>query len=411
VLCGLALSACSRGGGTLLPVQPALDQQLSAGSTLMTLYSFGRKSDDGRAPDARLLADGANLYGTTSGGGITTGECTTGCGTIFAVTAGGDEKTVYRFRGGADGSVPLAGLIAVDGALFGTTSSGGGSARCPGGCGTVFKVTPGGKEEIIYRFAGGTNGAQPVAGLKALDGALYGTTEYGGARTHACFQGCGTIFRLSPNGESARIVYRFKGGADGAQPAANLIAVDGALYGTTRYGGGQTSLCATGCGTVFRVSKDGAERIVHRFAYKPNSDEGAFPAAGLIAFDGALYGTTVGGGTEGSGTVFRASASGTERTIYSFACCGLTMDGRVPDAALIGANGRLFGTTASGGTGGRGTIFNVTTAGTERVIYRFTGRPGGAHPQATLVDVGAALYGTTVGGGALGEGTVFRLML
>ncbi len=351
------------------------------------------------------------MYGTTSGGGITTGECTIGCGTVFAVTASGREAIVYRFKGGKDGALPLAGLIAVGSTLFGTTSSGGASTRCVDGCGTVFRVTPDGKEDAIYRFLGGADGAQPVAGLIALGGALYGTTEYGGAHTHACFQGCGTIFRLSPDGKSEKVVYRFKGGADGAQPAAALIAVGGVLYGSTRYGGASTTLCAIGCGTLFRVSKAGAERVLHRFAYTPNSDEGAFPAAALIAFDGVLYGTAVAGGTMGYGTVFRASISGAERTIHSFACCGESMDGRVPDAALSAVNGRLYGTTSAGGTDNYGTLFSVTTNGVESVIYRFTGKPDGAHPQAALTDLGGVLYGTTVGGGTLGEGTVFRSTL
>jgi uncharacterized repeat protein (TIGR03803 family) len=392
-------------------MQPSLAAQLRASSSsLTTLYSFGRRFDDGRTPDSRLIARGPSLFGTTSAGGKTTGECTIGCGTLFAVKAGGVERIVYRFKGGTDGAAPLGGVIVVNGAFFGTTS-GGGSKRCSGGCGTVFKVGAGGKEEVIYRFKGGADGARPVAGLKELDGALYGTTEFGGADKHACFEGCGTIFRLSPDGKSESVIYRFGGGADGAEPAAELVAVGDALYGTTRYGGAHTNLCAAGCGTVFRVSKAGAKRVLHRFAYKPNSDEGAFPDAGLIAFDGSLYGTTVGGGTEGSGTVFRTSASGTERTIYSFGCCGATMDGRVPDAALIAVNGRLFGTTSSGGTGGYGTIFSVTTTGTESVLYRFAGKPSGAHPQAALTDVSGALYGTTVGGGTLGEGSVFRSTL
>jgi uncharacterized repeat protein (TIGR03803 family) len=393
-------------------MEPSLAAQLrAASSTLTTLYSFGRSFDDGRTPDSRLIARGASLFGTTSGGGRTTSECTSGCGTIFAVNVGGPERIVYRFKGGADGAVPLAGVIAVGSAFFGTTSGGGGSRRCAGGCGTVFKVGAGGKEQVIYRFTGGADGAQPAAGLKVLDGALYGTTEFGGSDRHACFEGCGTIFRLSLDGRSERIIYRFRGGADGAEPAADLLAVGDALYGTTQYGGGHTSLCAIGCGTVFRVSKDGAERILHRFAYKSSSAEGAFPAAGLIALDGVLYGTTIGGGTVGAGTVFRTSVSGAERTIYSFGCCGHTMDGRIPDAALIAVDGKLFGVTSSGGTGGDGTVFNVTTGGTESVIYRFTGKPGGAHPQAALTGMSGALYGTTVDGGALGEGTVFRLML
>jgi uncharacterized repeat protein (TIGR03803 family) len=358
-------------------------------------------------PDSRLIVRGGDLYGTTSAGGA--GDCAAGCGTVFVVTTH-DERVVYHFMGGRDGATPVAGLIGEPGALFGTTTSGG-STHCEGGCGTVFKVTPDGKQHVIHRFEGGRGAVHLAAGLTAFDGAFYGTSQFGGTHAPECFSGCGTIFRLSHDGKSETTVYRFKGGADGAEPIAGLIAVGSALYGTTEYGGEHTDRCAIGCGTVFRVSKDGAESVLHRFTYQRGTDEGAYPAAGLTPLDGALYGTTEGGGDQrGDGTAFRVSTSGVERVIYAFSR-GKKTDGVAPEAALIAVNGALYGTTVRGGTGDAGTIFKMTRDGRETVLYRFIGPPQGARPVAALIYMNDAFYGTTTGGGKLGEGTVFRLNL
>jgi uncharacterized repeat protein (TIGR03803 family) len=389
-------------------MQPALTEDFRAAPTLTTLYSFGLRRDDGRAPESRLIARGASLYGTTNAGGA--GDCAAGCGTLFVVNRH-DERIVYQFKGGRDGATPVAGLTGAPGAFFGTTTSGGGSTQCVGGCGTVFKVTPDGKEHVIYRLQSRRGPVHLAAGLTVFDGALYGTSQYGGAYAPECFAGCGTIFRLTRDGKPEATVYRFKGGTDGAEPIAGLIAVGGALYGTTEYGGEHTDRCAIGCGTVFRVSKDGAETVVHRFTYQRGTEEGAYPAAGLTLLDGALYGTTEGGGDQdGDGTAFRVSISGVEHVIYAFNR-GRKTDGAAPEAALIAVNGELYGTTLRGGTGDDGTIFKMTRDGRETVLYRFTGSPQGSHPDAALIYVNGAFYGTTPDGGRLGEGTVFRLTL
>jgi uncharacterized repeat protein (TIGR03803 family) len=389
-------------------MQPALNEEFRAAPTLTTLYSFGLRGDDGRVPESRLIARGANLYGTTNAGGA--GDCAAGCGTVFAIDPH-DERIVYQFKGGRDGATPVAGLTGAPGALFGTTTSGGGSTHCVGGCGTVFKVTPDGKEHVIYRFKSTRGPVHLAAGLTPFDGAFYGTSQFGGAHAPECFSGCGTIFRLTSDGKPEMTVYRFKGGADGAEPIAGLIVVGGALFGTTEYGGEHTDRCAIGCGTVFRVSKDGAETVLHRFTYQRSTDEGAYPAAGLTMLDGALYGTTEGGGDQnGDGTAFRVSTSGRERVIYAFDR-GKKTDGTAPEAAMTVVNGVLYGTTLRGGTGDDGTIFKMTRDGRETVLYRFTGSPQGAHPDAALIHLNGAFYGTTAGGGRLGEGTVFRLTL
>jgi uncharacterized repeat protein (TIGR03803 family) len=373
------------------------------------LYDFGQggKIDDGRTPLANLAAIGDTLYGTTAFGGTTAGACSLGCGTLFRISRTGSELVLHRFKGGADGAAPLAGLLVVARTLYGTTSGGGAARACSGGCGTVFASDDSGKIRVLHHFGGGSDGAQPGAGLIAINGVLYGTTMYGG-RSTACPMGCGAVFRLNSDGTSEKIIYEFKGGADGAQPAGTLIAVGGKLYGTTEYGGGRTRFCATGCGTIFRIAPDGSgETVLHRFAYGPRNADGAYPAAGLAEVAGVLYGTTSGGGL-GGGTVFsvRASAKG-ERTLHVF--LPNTNDGVHPDARLILAGGLLYGTTRDGGTRSRGTIFKISTAGKESVLYSFTGKPDGAQPRAGLTSLAGTLYGTSATGGATSGGTVFGL--
>jgi uncharacterized repeat protein (TIGR03803 family) len=218
----------------------------------------------------------------------------------------GAEKVLYAFAGGSDGAYPLAGLINVDGTLYGTTERGGG-AGCGGakGCGTVFSVSPTtGAETVLCSFAGGSDGAYPLAGLINVDGTLYGTTERGGRGCRG--SGCGTVFSVSLKNGAVTVLYSFAGGSDGAYPHGGLINARGKVYGTTLlYGtterGGGTG-CDNGCGTVYTVNpKTGAEIVLYAFA---GGSDGAYPLGGIIkVLDGAtlLYGTTERGGGKSCG--------------------------------------------------------------------------------------------------------------
>jgi uncharacterized repeat protein (TIGR03803 family) len=410
----LALSACSLASPPsttpLASSRRALSHGGDAAITFRQLYDFSQdgKPDDGHTPVAGLVALGDALYGTTAYGGATLHACSLGCGTVFRVSPAGKESVLHRFKGGgADGAAPLADLLVVDGSLYGTTSAGGGSRACPGGCGTVFASDDTGKTHLLHGFAGGSDGSEPAAGLVAVNGTLYGTTMFGGDSAH-CPMGCGVVFSVSPDGTNEKVIYAFKGGAEGAQPAGDLIFANGELYGTTEYGGRRTPFCATGCGTIFGIAPDGSgETVLHRFGYAPRNADGAYPAAGVTAVGRALYGTTSGGGL-GGGTVFslRFSSNG-ERTIHVFAPG--TNDGVRPDASLIPVGKLLYSTTRNGGTRSGGTVFRVSMAGVERVLYSFTGKPDGAKPQAPLAALAGTLYGTTASGGATSSGTVFSL--
>ncbi len=358
----------------------SFDRRPRAGVGFKSLYSFAG-APDGANPLAVLVAVNGTLYSTTYEGGKS------GLGTVFKVSASGTERVLHSFTGVApNGANPSAGLVAVNGALYGTTSLGGKS-----GDGTVFKVSTSGKQHVLYSFAGAPDGANPYAALVAVNGTLYGTTYEGGK------SGNGSVFTVSTSG-TERVLYSFKGAQDGANPAAGLTLVNGTLYGTTYRGG------TSGNGTVFKVSVSGTEHVIYSFKGAP---DGANPYAGLAALNGTLYGTTYEGGKSGNGSVFKVSTSGTERALYSFKGAS---DGANPYAGLIALNGTLYGATFYGGNSGNGTIFKVSTTGTERVLYRFTGvAPDGANPYASLVSVNGTLYGTTHQGGKSGNGIVFKL--
>jgi len=190
---------------------------------------------------------------------------------------------------------------------------------------------------------------------------------------------------------------------DGAWPYAGLVqASDGNFYGTTTGGG------ANGAGTVFKVTPAGRLTTLYNFCYQgyPCSD-GGDPYAGLIqATDGNFYGTTLGGGASGDGTVFKITPSGTLTTLYNFGGA----DGAVPYGGLIQAtDGNFYGTTSGGGASGDGSVFKITPSGTLTTLHSFADSDG-ASPDGLVQATDGNFYGTTYGGGAYGDGTVFRLV-
>jgi uncharacterized repeat protein (TIGR03803 family) len=309
-------------------------------------------------------------------------------------------KVLYEFQGGSDAASPIGGLNRDGTKLYGTTYYGGTS-----NLGTVYKLGRGGTETVLYSFTGGSDGANPEAGLTAdAKGTLYGTTYSGGVH------GLGTVFKITRKGHET-VLYSFCPNYphcnDGFDPSAGLIIdASGNLYGTT-YAGGAGSL-----GVVFKVAPDGTQTVLYSFK---GGNDGADPNAAVIAdASGNLYGTTYGGGTSGLGTVFELAANGTESVLHSFAGGS---DGANPFASLIlDANGNLYGTTWSGGSGGYGTVYKVTSGGTETVLYSFAGKSDGMSPNTSLTEDGTGnLYGTTMYGGNTADcggngcGTVFKL--
>jgi uncharacterized repeat protein (TIGR03803 family) len=310
------------------------------------LYSFTGQAD-GAHPAAGLIRDTAgNLCGTTGGGGDLTCFNGFGCGTVFKLDATGKETVLYSFTGSPDGLDPIAGLVRdAEGNLYGTTGGGGGGTCSGSGCGTVFKLDATGKETVLYNFGtGGADGAVPGSLLiRDAAGNLYGTTISGGASS------LGTVFKLDSTGK-VTVLHSFTGGADGETPDAGLIPNGADLYGTTANGG------ASGSGTVFKIDKTGKETVLHSFA---GGADGEKPVASLIHdAAGNLYGTTEFGGTSSRGTVFKLDATGKETVLHSFA--GYPTDGSYPFAGLVrDAAGNLYGTTLGGGASGLGTVFKI----------------------------------------------------
>ena len=258
---------------------------------------------------------------------------------------------------------------------------------------------------VTHSFGNGNDGQKPYASLISdSTGNLYGTTSTDG------MYGKGTVFEVSPNGTET-MLHNFGSGNDGQTPLGNAIFDSaGNLYGTTSGGG------IFGNGTVFELSPNGIETVLYNFG---NGGDGQNPSAGLI-FDtsGNLYGTTVNGGAFGSGTVFELSPNGaggwTETGLYSFGSNGPS-DGLNPDGGLIfDSSGNLYGTTVHGGAFGGGTVFelllNPHGCCRESPVYSFGSGMDGANPYAGVIfDSLGNLYGTTANGGANSEGTAFEL--
>jgi uncharacterized repeat protein (TIGR03803 family) len=380
--------------------------------TFTTLHRFD--NTDGGSPDAGLIqATNGSFYGTTYNGGANTG------GTVFKITPTGALTTLYNFCSQSyctDGGGVYAGLVqSANGDFYGTTVSGGAN-----GYGTVFKITPGDKPTILYSFCSQgvypacTDGASPYAGLvQAANGDIYGTTYSGGAH------GGGTVFRIIPGGALTMPWYSFcslSGCTDGSGPMAGLVqATNGNFYGTTSSGGAGAS-----DGTVFKITPTGELTTLYSFCSQSGCTDGYGPEAGLVqATNGNFYGTTSDGGAHGYGTVFEITPGGKLTPLHSFCSQGVypeCMDGAFPYAALVQAtDGDFYGTTLEGGANGYGAIFKITPVGKLTPLYPFCSQGGypactdGAVPYAALVQAtNGSFYGTTEEGGA-GYGTVFRL--
>ncbi len=351
---------------------------------------------DGATPYSNVTFDTAgNLYGTTYLGGAAN------AGVVYKLDASGQETVLYSFKGGSDGANPYAGLILdSSGNLYGTTTSGGGAQA-----GVVFRIDATGQETVLYRFTGGADGSAPYGGV-TLDpaGNLYGTTVGGGKGKS------GVVFKLDASGQET-VLYSFTGGDDGDAPYAGVIrGVAGDLYGTTISGGG-----AQDKGILFRISPAGQETVIHRF----RGSDGGNPKAGVV-FDGSgnLYGTTYDGGDSGTGNVYRVDTAGALTVLYSFPSePGNAPNGIYPAAGVIlDAEGNIYGTTFIGGPGigagsygYNGVVYKVDTTGKETLLCTFTNGDG-LNPAAGVIrDPAGNLYGAATYGGTLGQGIIFKI--
>jgi uncharacterized repeat protein (TIGR03803 family) len=358
------------------------------------IYDFTSINYELQYVSSFILDSSGNLYGTAEYAG--TGSCSTdvGCGTVFelspAANGAWQQTVLYNFQNDKDGEFPTAALtFDAAGNLYGTTTGGPNPDGC---CGTVFELTPGSNgqwaKKILYAFSGTIDGNQPNSTL-VFDSAgnLYGTTELGGAFTQGCgiyagANGCGTVFKLSPNlsgGWTESVVHAFTGHPDGAHPNAVTIDSDGNLYGTTALGGKDSATyCSGGCGTVFELSRAAgswAKTTLYSFQPYEMIGDGAEPRAGVaIGADGSLYGTTATGGLASNtpsnccGTVYSLTkAPGgewIEKVLYAFD----TLHGVNPTTpVIVDPSGNLFGTTAYGGADGGGVLYEINMSKTAQL--------------------------------------------
>ena len=397
----------------------------SPAQTFTTLVSFDGTS--GANPFAGLVQGfSGNLYGITPTGGSTIGtsDCPFGCGTIFKLTPSGALSTLYNFCSPTscpDGELPYGGLVlAANGNLYGATAGGG-----VNGYGTVFEITPKGMLRTLYSFCSQLNcadGSGSITGLvQGPYGNFYGTAVHGGT-SNTCPGGCGTIFRITPDG-ALTTIYSFcsqANCADGEYPQATLVqGLNGDFYGTT--GAGGNPICGGGCGTVFATTAAGNITTLHTFCSQSACTDGQFPAGALVqATNGNLYGVTSYGGVHGSGTIFEITPQGKLTTLYSFCGQSFCAEGAYPYSGLAqAADGSLYGATEEGGAYGHGSIFQITPAGSLTQVYSFCPQNGcadGAYPETALMQAtNGQFYGTTYGGGiensdcSSGCGTVFGL--
>lgn len=364
---------------------------------------------------------------------------------LTSAALAGTVTTIHAFDG-TDGDLPYDRVISdSSGNLYGVTHGGGTL-----GFGVVFELIKNldgtYSENVLYSFAGGVDGEEPSSALlRDSAGNLYGTTFAGGnVASDACmfgtfgYPGCGTVFKLSPNGGGTwtkSTIYIFQGGVDGSQPWASPLVQDsaGVLYGTTSAGG---IACDSGfdCGTVFSLTPntDGTytESVLYRFAGL-GSQDGVLPGPLTLDRRGNLYGMTVAGGigcpSQGCGTVYRLNKNSgwSETVLYRFAG---KKDGAFPHAKLVfDGPQRLYGSTSNGGDGkdqdciigstpvGCGLVFQLTLSGStakKTTLHTFTGAPNdGKAPWTLVVDDQHNVYGTTQQGGnvGFGDGTIFKL--
>jgi uncharacterized repeat protein (TIGR03803 family) len=419
---------CSR---MALLVFVALSAVVSANAQTYTVIHQFSDGADGGAPIVGLtVAANDKFYGSASDGGQL------GAGTVFQLQLRNSgwiltPLSTFSFVNensiGPDSRV----LVGSDSSLYGTTySQGVHGCQDNLGCGLVYKLRPllnvcrsalcYWTSTVLYTFSGNADGAYPEGDLIfGRTGVLYGTTFAGG--NSGCQSGthdnCGVVYSLTTAGAYGSI-YTFQGGSDGSSPASGVIEDQaGNLYGTTSQGGGQ-GCSGQGCGTVFELSPNGSgwtETILYRFQ---GTTDGSSPMAGLI-FDSAgnLYGTTETGGAGGGGTAFELTSSGGQWTfhlLFGFTAPGQGQSLPGPHASLaMDAAGNLYGTTMYDGAAGHGAIFKLTFSGggwNYTSLHDFTGGTDGGEPTSNVVfDSQGNLYGTASAAGT-GEGVAWQIV-
>ena len=374
--------------------------------TVLRRFSGGT---GGSHPTGPLLQsfDG-RFYGATNNGGTGLG------GTAFSLGTDGTLRILHSCcaPGCTDGAYVTSLLEGAYGTFYGTDSAGGVNY----GDGMVFEMTPSGSVTPFYAFCSLTkceDGRSPSSLVKGFDGSLHGTTATGGLAFGS--GGGGTIFRLTPGGAFSRqkVFCRVNTCPDGAGPASLFQGADGNLYGFTEEGGNVIQATGISGGTIFSLGVAGF-KTVYLFCSQTMCADGSRTTALLQGTDGNLYGVTAGGGDQtncsgGCGTIFKLTTAGTLTTLHTFCAQKGCPDGFSPSALVQGTDGNFYGTTGGGGgSTDDGTVFEITPGGTLTTLHVFSG-PDGNEPEGLTQGTDGAFYGTTASGGNSGFGVAFRL--
>ena len=359
------------------------DARAQQTATLTNIYNF--TGPDGSIPNTLIVGTDGNFYGTTANGGPNDSFY----GTVFRLTPAGALTTLYAFTGGADGGIPVPGLIqANDGNFYGITSQNGSGRE-----GTIYQVTPAGGFKVLYSFS---NGEVKSGLVQGNDGNFYGVNPNG------------LIYQVTPAGGYTNLHF------DGELVSGGLVrGADGNFYGTDD-GTGITSRK----GAFFQVTPTGTFTILGSF---PATTDGPSASTLVQSSDGNFYGTTSYGGSNGpNATIFRFTPVGGYTLLHNFdPISEFTIESN--SALVQGSDGNFYGATQVGGTNDEGTLFQITPTGVFTTLYNFTGGNDGAAPQATN-DSGipgsalirgndGSLYGTTAQGGYNSGGTIYKVTL
>ncbi len=366
--------------------------------TFQVIHTFAN-GIDGSIPLAGLTADRAgNLYGTASGGGSIGFLCGSyGCGTAFELKPAGSGwglTPLYDFQGITDGQNPEGRMVlASDGALYGTTVNGGGYDCNYSNCGVAFRLTSPvsicktviceWNETVIYRFVGQPYAGNP-SGPLVFDraGNLYGSASQGP-------EGYGVVYELTSSRETwSEIDIAAPGDPNGGV----VFGSDGNLYGTN---------AGDGYGGIYQLTQSGSFWNLNQLYSIINVPvDGYLTVGGVILDDsGNIYGSTVGEGPGGGGTIFELSAGNWNYSVLY----GFTGGGGPEESLTMDPTGNLYGTTYADGAHGYGSVFKLSPSANGWIyndLYDFTGGSDGANPVSNVViDAQGNLYGTASNGG------------
>jgi uncharacterized repeat protein (TIGR03803 family) len=313
----------------------------------------------------------------------------------LTITVRAQFRVLHNFTGNsADGSRPQnASLIQSGSMLYGMTMFGGGS-----GNGVIFQIhTDDTDFQLLHSFVSASNDGQwPQSSLIQSDSTFFGMTYGDGINYN------GNIFKIKTDGTGFSVLHWFTN-SDGSEPMGSLIQSGSILYGMNSYGGSGNA------GTIFQINTDGSGfHVLHTFI--DGNNDGLAPHGSLIQSGPVLYGTTLTGGSNNLGTIFKINTDGTGfQLLHSFVNAG--DDGSMPAGTLIQSGSDLYGMSSGYASNYGGTLFKIGTDGSGfQVLHSFKGtKDDGMDPNGFLILSGSTFYGMTHGGGSNNLGTVFQI--